>query len=109
MQLQEHIPASLIATVRKSRSTGDLVTFKEDLAPPGLSNGMEEALAHVFPEESSEGEDVSGSSGQTEETSINAAFSLSAEALDYRWETESVDTDCQSFEDARSDISEPLC
>lgn len=43
-----------------------------------------QALAHVFPEESSEGEDVSGSSRQSEEASLNAAYSLSVEALDYR-------------------------
>lgn len=42
MQLQQHIPASLIATVRKSRSTGNLVTLQEDLPPVGLSKGMEE-------------------------------------------------------------------
>ena len=50
MQLQQHIPASLIATVRKSRSTGDLVTLVEDLPPPvGLSKGMEEVkiLLHL--------------------------------------------------------------
>lgn len=43
-----------------------------------------QALAHVFPEESSEGEDLSGSSRHSEEASLNAAYSLSVEALDYR-------------------------
>lgn len=48
-----------------------------------VASGVQ-ALAHVFPEESSEGEDVGGSSGQSEEASLSAAYSLSVEALDCR-------------------------
>ena len=42
MQLQEHIPAALIATNRKSRSTGDLKGLAEDYPAMGMPKGMAE-------------------------------------------------------------------
>ncbi|KAK9907673.1 hypothetical protein WJX75_007928 [Coccomyxa subellipsoidea] len=106
MQLQQHMPASLIATTgRKSRSTGDLVGLSREMPPMGAPGGLAEVMAPLFPEDATEDEDEPGSSWLPEgEAGIRAAMELSAEALDDRWEDESVASDCTSFEDASSEL-----
>lgn len=45
MQLQQHMPASLIATTgRKSRSTGDLVGLSREMPPMGAPGGLAEVI-----------------------------------------------------------------
>ncbi|EIE18250.1 DUF829-domain-containing protein [Coccomyxa subellipsoidea C-169] len=110
MQLQQHFPPSLIrSSSRKVRSTGDLVGLDGEFSPMGVPRGMAEAIAPLFPEDLSEGEEVAGSSGLSDnEAGLHAALSLTAETLDNGWEDESVDSDCTLFEDAKSEASVPL-